>query len=149
MTDRASSWQDVREISSEYIERDQPAGYPEPAMTPERLRRGAGAPPAPGGPHAVAIRLFLGHIRDEDARLVHGTILVCNERRSHAWIEVPEHLIWDGGTRRFYDRAAWTTCLDPSIDQTYGRTEAARRLLATSDPGPWQGDCEDSESPLP
>lgn len=138
MTTGPTKWQDMNRDNPEYFDTDPgPAGYPAPVPAPNRLRRGGGAPAAAGGPHATAIRFFLGHIRDEDARLVHGTASLDGERRQHAWVELPGDLVWDGGTRRFYDRAAWSVNLHPEVDRRYARPEAARLLLVTSDPGPW------------
>lgn len=137
MSGETRSWQDIRDESPDYVGFDQPSGYPDPVPTPDHLRRGAGAPPAPGSPHDTAVRIFLGHIEDDDARLVHGTILVNGERRPHAWVEVPENLVWDGGTRRFYNCATWSERLHPASDRRYTRSEAARLLLTTSDSGPW------------
>lgn len=138
MTTEPTKWQDMNRDNPEYFDTDTgPAGYPEPVPTPDWLRRGGSAAPAPGTSHATALRMLLRHVRDETARLVHGSTAVNGIRQPHAWIELPGDLVWDGGTRRFYERDAWSASLDPEVDRRYTRPEAARLLLATSDPGPW------------
>jgi hypothetical protein len=138
MTSEPTRWQDLNRDNPEYFATEPvAAGYPDPVPGPNTLRRGGGGAPVPGSPHANAIRLFLGHIRDDEARLVHGTVTIDGERRPHAWIELPGELVWDGGTRRFYDRDAWIAALQPEADRRHTHPEAARLLLVTNDPGPW------------
>ncbi|HYI24858.1 MAG TPA: hypothetical protein VD767_05555 [Thermomicrobiales bacterium] len=138
MPSEPTKWQDITVDNPAYFETGPPpVGYPGPIPTPDSLRRGAGAPPAPGTPHATAVRFLLGHIRDEDARLVHGTIAPEGIAHAHAWVELAGDVVWDGATRRFYDRADWSAGLHPTPERRYTRPEAARLLLTTADPGPW------------
>ena len=145
MTTGPTSWRAIREANPDYVDPGQPPGYPDPVPTPERWRRASGLPPSPGSPHQTACTFFLRHVDDIDARLVHGTIAPDHEsRRAHAWVEFPDGLVWDGLTRRFYATDAYRAVLAPDVEATYDRPTAARLLLRSGHPGPWDDTAVDA-----
>jgi hypothetical protein len=146
MTGEPRTWREIRAANPDYVDPGQPSGYPDPVPTPARWRRASGLPPAPGSPHQAACTFYLRHVDDDDARLVHGSVAPDGEsRRAHAWVEFADGLVWDGLTRRFYEGESYRAALRAEAGHSYSRVEAARLLLRSGHPGPWDDTAGDAD----
>lgn len=69
--------------------------------------------------------------------LVHGTCGSDSLLWAHAWVELPDGLVFCGVRQRFYDRAGFQQVLQATAEATYRPEEMVEWLLATQRYGPW------------
>jgi hypothetical protein len=72
--------------------------------------------------------------------LVHGRVTVTvpvHVTFGHAWVELPDGLIFDGVKQACYDRTTYLAELSAEVEQTYTPFEAAKLVTKTQCYGPW------------
>lgn len=74
-----------------------------------------------------------------DVLLIHGTIMMPNGRRTtHAWVEIPGDVVFDGVTQRFYDKNGYYSARDAKVDNEYGQMDAVVMSIENEGQmGPW------------
>ena len=140
MNPETLTWQDLTHDNPGYFEiRRTPPGYPAPVEVPLAFRRRASSVIGTESVHRRAITYLLQHAGDPAIRLVHGQVTPEGEGepRDLAWVELPGDIVLDPEVRDFFPAEAWREALHASVDQSYSREEAARLLLQTDHPGPW------------
>jgi len=73
----------------------------------------------------------------EGMALVHG--VCCRDRLlwAHAWVALPQALVFDGVRQQFYDQEGYRRVLQAAAEATYSRADVVERLRATQRYGPW------------
>jgi hypothetical protein len=140
MPTNPATWRDMYRDNPDYFDTAPlPAGYPERAPVPDRLRRGAGLAAGDTGSHQLACTYVLRHAKEPGIRLVHGSIDPgeTGDRQAQAWVELDGNLTFDGHTREFFATDRYQAALHAEPDRRYTAAEAARLLLNTGHPGPW------------
>lgn len=69
--------------------------------------------------------------------LVHG--VCCRDRLvwAHAWVALPQALVFDGVRQQFYDQEGYRRVLQAVAEATYSRADMVERMRATQRYGPW------------
>ena len=70
-------------------------------------------------------------------RLVHGVCGDSTDVWAHAWVELPDGLIFDGVRQAFYDRGGYYQVLRASAEATYDAPEMIEQMRASERYGPW------------
>jgi hypothetical protein len=104
----------------------------DPALRPRCGRR-----KFPGLCYKRAWKYMMQHDEVPGLKLVHGKITNpgCSYEISHAWVELPEDVIFDGTEGQFYERQSYLSALQARRLIVLSSEEACRRK--DSDYGPW------------
>ena len=70
-------------------------------------------------------------------RLAHGVCRDATDTWAHAWVELPDRLIFDGVRQAFYDRAGYYRVLHAVAEATYDAPAMIEQMRATRRYGPW------------
>lgn len=73
----------------------------------------------------------------EGMSLVHG--VCCRDRLlwAHAWVALPQALVFDGVRQQFYDQEGYRRVLQAVAEATYSREDMVEQMQATQRYGPW------------
>lgn len=94
--------------------------------------------------------VFGGVVPKTKTRLVHGSIQGRGEgmeRIGHAWLMLPEHLVWEPATSCFYDEAAFYSAFSARDEISYTWRQAMQNMLRTENFGSWHGSRYPAEKP--
>ncbi len=99
----------------------------------------------PGESYERAFAYVLDHDID-GMQLVHGVATQADEE--HAWVALPDRIVFDGVTQRFYAADAYATVMQVRPEQVYTPDAAVQMLLNTNSYGPWRTDRTDDAGRL-
>ena len=69
--------------------------------------------------------------------LVHGVCRAGSLQWGHAWVELPDSLVFDGVRQQFYDRDGYHRVTQTTVEATYSQEAMVERLRAAEHYGPW------------
>ena len=70
-------------------------------------------------------------------RLAHGVCGDATDQWAHAWVELPDGLIFDGVRQAFYDRGGYYQVLHAVAEATYDAPAMIEQMRASLRYGPW------------
>lgn len=94
--------------------------------------------------YAKTTKYVLQHLDIEGARLVHGVVAHAPHfvAMSHAWVELPGDVVFDGVVQAFFTRASYYEVMGALAFDSYSGAETRSLADSSGYPGPWR------ESPL-
>jgi len=109
-------------------------------VKPEALNRIGGEqtaalPTEPTGTCYADAWRFL--VKEEEGKLIHGTVFSGGRRIGHAWVETATSWIWEPETSRYFTRLGFRDAFSPDIESRYTAEEAAIMAARTKHFGPW------------